>query len=245
MTLPALAPTQPDATPTRVLKRDRLTHKSQHDDRLAQLRSEIDAEIARAVEEQVAAIEARYRASHEATHTMALERAASSLDAATEAFPGQLSRAIDSLADDLIETAAALAEWLCAADGAASAAWTAGLTDRISDALGQLTAHETATIRVNDDDATALAGATHYKLGSVTLKPDPTLQPGEALIETASGEVDLTLRTALRRAVEIVTGRAAAALTDHRDPSKQRRASDVARAIRAAEQLSSRYEAQP
>ncbi|HWC36535.1 MAG TPA: FliH/SctL family protein [Mycobacteriales bacterium] len=244
MTAPALTDQSPVPV-ARVLKRDRLTLRAQQDDRLVQLRQDMDAEVRRLVSEQVAAVEAAYRDSHETAHVGALERAAHSLDAATAALPAHLSQVVDTLADDLIETAAALAEWLCGTDGAASAHWTAGLSDRIADALSQLTAHETAAIRINPDDAAALADARHPALGNVDLHPDPTLQPGEALIETSSGDVDLTLRMALRRAVEIVTGRAAAALTDHRDPGKQRRATDADRAVQTAQRLSSRYEAQP
>lgn len=226
MTTPVAALEPAVATPTRVLKRARLTMREEHNDQLAELRRAMDAEIACAVDERVAAIDATYRADQEAALIAAVEGAARSIDAATAALPIQLAHTVDRLADELVETAGALAEWLCAAGGAASASWTAGLSDRIVEALGQLTAHEAATVRINPADATALTETRHPMLSTVDLRPDPSLQPGEALIETASGDVDLTLRTALRRAVEIVTGRAAAALTDHRDPGKQRRSSD-------------------
>lgn len=210
MTTPALVPS------TRVLKRDHLTLRAQYDDQIAQLRRDIDAEIASTVDARVAAAEVALRRSQQALHADALGRVARSIDAAVNALPHQLSVALDRIADDVVETAAVLAEWLCGAGGAASSAWTEGLVDRIGTALGQLTAHETATVRVNPADAVALAESSHPVIGGLDVRPDPSLAAGEAVVSTGSGDVDLTLGTALRRAIDIVTGRAAA-LTDHRD----------------------------
>lgn len=215
---PSVLAQAPSAAPaTRVLKRDRLRVRAEQDDQLLRLRHDIDEEIAATVDARVAAAEVALQAGQQAAHTAALQAAARSVDAAVAALPQQVTAAVDRLADEVVETAAVLAAWLCGPTGAAADAWTGGLAERIVDALGQLTAHESATVRLNPNDAAVLAETGHPVLGNVELRPDASLLPGEAMVSTGSGDVDLTLRTALRRAVEIVTGRAAAALTDHRD----------------------------
>ena len=202
---------------TRVLKRDDLTVRVRLEDELGKLRHDIDAEIAAGVATRVAAAEAAMRSSQDAEHTAALQAATRAIETAAAAFPERLSQAVGNLADEVVEVAAALVEWLCTSDRPAAQAWTDGLSRRIVDALGQLTEHETATIRVSPMDARTLAEATEPAIAGAELRADTSMTPGCAVITTPSGDVDLTLRTALHRAVETVTGRAAAALTDHRD----------------------------
>ena len=202
---------------TRVLKRDDLTVRVRFEDQLAELRRDIDAEIAAGVAVRVEAAAAAMRSSQQAEHTAALQAATQAIESAATALPERLAQAVEHLADELVEAAAALVEWLCTSDRSASAAWTEGLAARIVEALSQLTDHEAATIRICPDDAQALASAAEPAIAGAEIRADATMPAGCAVITTPSGDVDLTLRTALRRAVETVTGRAAAALTDHRD----------------------------
>ena len=203
--------------PVRVLKREHISARSPADIQIAELRRSIDEEVASTVAARVAVTESALRAGQQAAHTAALQRAAHSLEAAADLLPKQLADAMDRIADELVDVAAVLVEWLCSEQGAAASSWTGTLSDRIVAALAQLTDQETACLRLSPVDATALADAANPALTNLDIRSDPSLAPGDALITTASGDVDLTLRTALRRAVDVITGRAAAALTDHRD----------------------------
>ena len=147
------------------------------------------AEVERA---KVAAAQREY----EQARAALLERALGAGAGAAQALEGRTVPVVTELAEQVLHGAVELAEALLGRELTDS-------PDRGLDALRRVMAvapeSGTVTVRLHPDDLAALGAEHPYRHRDITLVPDPTLVPGDAVAEQGTTTVDARLSEAIGR----------------------------------------------
>jgi flagellar assembly protein FliH len=149
------------------------------------------------------AVEAERTVRHEAEHAAAMDaqrQAAGALGAATDRLVETLHRLAAELSGQAVEVALQVAE---AVVGHEIACATDPGGDALRRAMTAVPPLVPVVVRMNPADR-ARVDLTGFGGRDITLVDDPTLAPGDALVETENGVVDATIAAALARVREVL-----------------------------------------
>ncbi len=157
--------------------------------RVALARAEAEAEAVR----RDADVE---RGRREAEHASAL----AALEVAAEQMRARMTEALEALADRTVEVALELTEAILGREVATA---TDPGADALRRALAMVDPTIPATVRLHPEDRMTLDPAT-LDGRTVVVREDPTLQRGDAVVETEDTLVDATIAAALGRVREVL-----------------------------------------
>ena len=160
----------------------------------------VDQDLAALIEEARAEAFEHGRREGFAAGREAVQDAVARLERALQAASTEAARIADSAVGDTLDAALAVAEFVV---GALPEATRDHLALRLTDALEALDDPE-VTVRVNPSDWDSVAAGMHVPVG-VSIERDPTIRPGEAILEGRWSRVELTTEAALRLAREALT----------------------------------------
>lgn len=141
--------------------------------------------------------------SAEASRTLLVTERLAALDAAAAAARARTAPVIAEAETALYDAALELAQAIIAATVDTSPGSPA---DTIRRALSDPTFDDVVSVRMHPADVDALNGMDQPLPPSVTLRPDATLQPGDAIAEHPVGFLDARLSTAVARARAALAG---------------------------------------